>query len=247
MRIVFLGTNGWFNTGTGNTPCVLVETEDYYIVFDAGDGIYKLDRYIKSDKPIYIFLSHFHLDHLSGLHILNKFRFKQGLRLYGQKGTKVILHHILAHPLSVPLEDLPTKLNISELTEGTHRIPFRLTCKLLLHADPCFGYRVVSNGKVIAYCTDTGICENSLKLARNADVLIHDCAETSGARTSEWPHSTPVEAATLAKEANVRQLILFHFSAAVYQSIEDRKKAKADAKVVFKNTIASVDGMEITF
>jgi len=77
----------------------------------------------------------------------------QGLRLYGQEGTKVILNHILAHPLSVPLKHLPTKLKISELTEGTHRIPFRLTCKLLLHADPCFGYGVVSNGKAIPYLT----------------------------------------------------------------------------------------------
>ena len=77
MKIVFLGTNGWYSTGLGNTPCILVESEKFYIILDAGDGIYKLDNYIKKDKPIIMFLSHLHMDHIIGFHILNKFRFEQ--------------------------------------------------------------------------------------------------------------------------------------------------------------------------
>lgn len=245
MKVIFLGTNGWYNTETGNTPCVLVDTEKYYIVFDAGDGIHKLDGYINSDKPIYLFLSHFHMEHISGLHILNKFRFKQGISLYGQGGTKNILKRILAHPFTCPVSALPTKLRIRELSEGAHRIPFRVTCRKLVHADPCFGYRIELDGKVITYCTDTGICNNSLLLAKNADVLIHDCAENSRQRTLKWQHSIPSEAAKLAKSANVKQLVLFHFSAAVYKSIEERKEAERDARLIFKNTVAAVDGMQL--
>ncbi len=76
MKITFLGTNGWYDTKTGNTNCVLVETNQYYLIFDAGGGIYKLDQYVKEDKPLYLFLGHLHLDHTSGFHILNKFKFK---------------------------------------------------------------------------------------------------------------------------------------------------------------------------
>jgi ribonuclease BN (tRNA processing enzyme) len=246
MKVIFLGTNGWYNTETGNTPCVLVDTESYYIVFDAGDGIYKLDKYITSDKPIYLFLSHFHLEHIGGFHILNKFRFKQGIRIYGQEGSKKILNYIIDHPFTSPINNLPIKVKIRELSEGTHRIPFRVTCRLLVHTDPCFGYRIDLGGKVITYCTDTGICNNGLDLAKNADILIHDCAEKSEQRSWKWPHTTPREAAELARKAQVKQLVLFHFSAAVYKSIEERKEAERYAREIFKNTVGAMDGMEIS-
>lgn len=245
MKVIFLGTNGWYDTETGNTPCVLVDTEKYYIVFDAGNGIYKLDTYINSSKPLYLFLSHFHLEHIIGLHILNKFRFNQVLRIYGQTGTRKILNYVIGHPFTSPINDLPIKLRISDLSEGVHRIPFRVTCKPLFHVDPCFGYRIELDGKVITYCTDTGICENSLLLAKNADVLIHDCAENSKERTPKWPHATPSEAAKLAKGANAKRLVLFHFSAAVYKSIAERKEAETEANSIFKNTVAAIDGMQL--
>ena len=86
MKVIFLGTNGWYDTDTGNTICTLINSEKYHIILDAGNGIYKADRYIHDDLPVYLFLSHFHLDHIEGLHVLNKFRFSQGLRIFGQKG-----------------------------------------------------------------------------------------------------------------------------------------------------------------
>ena len=72
MKITFLGTNSWFSTKTGNTVCALIEAEDFYIILDAGDGIHKLGKYFKGDKPIYMFLSHFHFDHIIGFHAMNK-------------------------------------------------------------------------------------------------------------------------------------------------------------------------------
>ena len=46
MKIAFLGTNGWYDTKTGNTVSALVDTKKYYIVLDAGNGIHKLDKYL---------------------------------------------------------------------------------------------------------------------------------------------------------------------------------------------------------
>jgi len=51
MRIIFLGTNGWYDSPTGNTMCVFIESEKYYVVLDAGSGFFKLDRHIGKDKP----------------------------------------------------------------------------------------------------------------------------------------------------------------------------------------------------
>jgi ribonuclease BN (tRNA processing enzyme) len=243
MKITFLGTNGWFSSGTGNTPCMLIESSEYYVVFDAGDGVYKLDGYITSDKPIFLFLSHFHLEHIIGFHIFNKFRFSQRVAVYGQKGTKKILGNVFKHPYTIPPGDLPFKVVINELSEGTHLLPFPLTCRFLRHADPCLGYRIELDGKAIAYCTDTGICENSLKLADRTDLLVHESAYKNGQHDEDWPHTTPDEAAYLAVRAKARQLALVHFDASLYKTIDDRKQAEAEARKIFPNTVAATDGM----
>ena len=82
MKIFFLGTNGWYDTETGNTLSILIETKHEYIILDAGGGFHKIGRYIKGSKPIYLFLSHMHLDHIIGLHTLVRFNFFQGIDLY---------------------------------------------------------------------------------------------------------------------------------------------------------------------
>ena len=87
MQVTFLGTNGWFDTATGNTVSVLVQSEEYDIIFDAGNGIAKADRYITQKKPVFLFISHLHIDHIAGLHTLVKFRFKKGLHICTQKGA----------------------------------------------------------------------------------------------------------------------------------------------------------------
>ena len=36
IKVTFLGTNGWYSTDTGVTLCTLVESDDFYIILDAG-------------------------------------------------------------------------------------------------------------------------------------------------------------------------------------------------------------------
>ena len=43
MDIIFLGTNGWYDSPTGSTICTLISSEHYHILLDAGNGIYKAD------------------------------------------------------------------------------------------------------------------------------------------------------------------------------------------------------------
>lgn len=247
MKVIFLGTNGWYDTETGNTTCILIEAEDYFIILDAGNGFYKIDQYITSTskKPIYLFLSHFHLDHIVGLHILNKFDFSQGMRIYGQAGTKDILHTIINEPYTVPFAKLPFEVEVYELSEGLHNIPFSVECKFLLHSSKCMGYRFELDGKIITYIPDTGICENAIELSENANLLITECSFKIGQRNTEWQHLNPEDAAQIAKDARAKNLALVHFDANIYRSLEERIEMQEKMKKVFKNLIVTFDNMEM--
>jgi len=247
MRITFLGTNGWYSTQTGNTPCVLIDSKDAYIVLDMGEGMYKLDRYIKDDrKHIYVFLSHFHLDHIYGLHILDKFHFKQGMTIFGKKGWKDVAKLLINYPFTNKIERMATKIAIEEISEGKHDKPLEFECALLPHADPSMGYRFHIEDKTITYCTDTGCSDDALRLAKGADVFISECAKLTGQPIEpHWPHMTPELAAQEAKDAGAKKLVLMHFGAEAYETIESRKAAESVAKKVFKNTVAAEDGMQL--
>lgn len=248
MRLIFLGTNGWYDTSTGNTPCILVETKSSYIILDAGNGLYKLDKYIdeSDEKPIYLFLSHFHLDHIEGLHILNKFNFKHGINIYGQSGTKNILNTIINKPYTVPFDELPFNVEINELDEGKIYDPFTVHCRFLNHSSRCLGYRFEVDNKVLAYCTDTGVHENIVKLGKGADILITECSFKSRQFNRKWPHLNPEEALHMARKSGAKRLALTHFDASIYKSIEERDEITSQINVESPEIIVAHDNMEIT-
>jgi ribonuclease BN (tRNA processing enzyme) len=243
LKITFLGTNGWYDTETGNTVCVLVETETEYLILDAGNGFYKIDRHITTRKPIHLFLSHFHLDHIVGLHILNKFHFPQGINIYGVS-LKKYLTAIIRQPFTAPIKALKTPVRLHEL-QPKMSLPFPVAYKKLLHVSPCYGYRFRLENKTIAYCTDTGICKNLYLLAREADLLIAECGYLSGQSEPGWPHLNPESAAQVAREARVKRLALIHFDASLYKTLKDRTRAEGAARKIFPKTQAAWDDQQI--
>jgi ribonuclease BN (tRNA processing enzyme) len=245
MQVTFLGTNGWFDTPTGNTVSVLVQTREYDIIFDAGSGIAKADRYISQEKPVYLFLSHFHIDHIAGLHTLVKFRLKQGLKIFCMPGGSVLLHTFVKEPFTVPLDNLPYPVHIIELNEGVHKIPFTVECRPLVHPVPCYGYRVEINSKVIAFCTDTGVCDNAVTLARNADLLITECGLKPGDSSPAWPHLNPQDAIGIASNAGAKRLALLHFGAEVYKSLGERKAVQDQFEHLSPGLLVTTDDLTI--
>jgi ribonuclease BN (tRNA processing enzyme) len=247
MRAIFLGTNGWYDTDTGDTICILIRTLDYEIVFDAGNGFYKIDTYIPevNMKPVYLFLSHFHLDHIVGLHTLMKFKFSQGLTICGPAGTRDILGTFINNPFSASLSQLPFSVTIYELPEEHIKLPFRVEARELFHSSLTLGYRIEIEEKIISYCPDTGYCENAVTLARSSDLLIAECAYKKGQSSESWPHLNPETAARIAKEAEAKSLALVHFDAETYKTIAERKESEEVARKIFKNAFITTDTMVI--
>ena len=245
IKVIFLGTNGWFDTNTGNTISILIETSTEYVVLDAGLGIAKLDQYIKTSKPIYLFLSHFHLDHIYGLHVLAKFKFKQGLNICIRAGQKKLLKFITSRHFTAPLDRLSYKVKIIEIKGKNKRLPFLDKALLLNHPVPCLGFRFNFGETIISYVADTGPCKNAVLLAKKADLLISECAFKSGQFVDYWPHLDPVEAAKIAQQSGAQKLALVHFDAEIYQTFKERQIAQKQARKIFKNSWATKDNQQI--
>jgi ribonuclease BN (tRNA processing enzyme) len=252
MKIHFLGTNGWYSSPTGDTPCILIDSKDRYVIFDAGNGIYKIDKYITENKPISLFISHFHIDHISGLHILNKFNFRQGIDIYIAKGRKKDFDLFVNPPYTIGIIKskrnvyvLKTKIRLHELEEGENNIGFPVKMEKLYHGYGDHGFKVILEGKSIAYSGDTKIGPNGSLIAKDIDILIHECSNIISPNPDVWGHTDPVQTARFAKDVGVKKLILTHFGAHLYDTMEKRKEAEKKARKIFPNTIAANDELTL--
>jgi ribonuclease Z len=69
-------------------------------------------------------------------------------------------------------------------------------------------------GRKFVYCTDTIFCENAIALAQDADLLVHEAtfAHQDAELAYQRLHSTSTMAAQVALGAQVKQLMMTHFS-----------------------------------
>jgi ribonuclease BN (tRNA processing enzyme) len=255
LKIVFLGTNGWFATRTGNTVCAAIlaggsrgAPDGRLIVLDAGDGFSKLPALMArlGVNRADVFLSHIHLDHAGGLHTLPLMKRGMRVRIFAHKSYLPALKLLVAHPYTASAREQWAKVTFHPLCTGRNLLPYAVQVLPLDHADPCFGFRFSLDGKEIAYCTDTGPCSNFAILAGSADLLVTECTLPSGSKPMpSWPHLSPEMAAREAKSASVKRLVLTHFDAKQPDGHALRRASQRAARKIFSRTSAAKDGMEI--
>jgi len=97
-------------------------------------------------------------------------------------------------------------------------------------------------GRKVVYSGDTRPSKEIVRMAKNADVLIHDCTLDSShiGLARGFGHSTAAQAARVAKRANAGMLFLVHMS----PRYEDTAVLEREARAVFRNTVAAKDLME---
>jgi ribonuclease Z len=98
-------------------------------------------------------------------------------------------------------------------------------------------------GVAVAYCLDTRPCENAVRLAQDADWLIHEATFTEDLleEADHYGHSTARQAACTAQEAGARHLLLTHFSS----RYPDATPLLEEAREVFPTAVMARDLMEI--
>lgn len=89
-------------------------------------------------------------------------------------------------------------------------------------------------GRIVTILGDTRFTNTAIHLAKDANVLVHEATFGGGEEklAYEYYHSTTLQAATVAKEANANHLLLTHISSR-YQK-EDVNKLLEEAATVFK-------------
>jgi ribonuclease Z len=94
--------------------------------------------------------------------------------------------------------------------------------------------------KAYAYCTDTAYSEEIIEHIQEVDLLYHEATfiDSEADRAAQTFHSTAKQAATVAKKAKVKRLVLGHFSAR-YKTLEDFKK---EAETIFSPVFIPQDG-----
>ena len=94
-----------------------------------------------------------------------------------------------------------------------------------------------------AYCSDTSYTESILPYIHRCDLLYHETTfmQDKAGNAKDKQHSTTIEAATLAKKAEIKKLLIGHFSA----RYDDLQPLLEEAQSVFPNTILAEDGLTI--
>jgi len=271
MRIKFWGVRGSTptperrNSGYGgNTTCLEIRLENGTIlILDCGSGLRGLGNSLtrefgEQSLHAYIFLTHFHWDHIQGIpFFVPLYRKENAFFFHAVNRQETELKQIIEGQLTSPY--FPVDVSILRSTKHFYDLGFepidingaKIRPAPLFHPQGCVAYRVEADGGVFVLATDTEpgspVHDRSLReLARDADVLVYDAPYTPEQLAGEkkgWGHSSWLEGTRIAKESNVKHLVLFHHDPDHEDAFVD--SLVENARKEFKNTIGAAEGVEI--
>jgi phosphoribosyl 1,2-cyclic phosphodiesterase len=181
-----------------------------------------------------IFLTHAHWDHIQGIPFFAPI-FQQGNRftIWGSKTLETSIDRVIRDQMSpvvfpVSFEELSARIDFCEIAEEQRSgNGYVVTAFAVQHPGGALGYRFSSgkaNDKSFVYISDNELASHEsyrndaawrdrlVEFVRGASLLVHDATYTSDeyGRHRGWGHSTYEDAVTLALDAGVDELVLFH-------------------------------------
>ena len=151
IKLTFLGTGSMVPTKERNHIAILVSYKNENILVDCGEGTQRQLRLadISPTKVTKVLITHWHGDHVLGLpglmYSLAANEYNKTLDIYGPKGTKEFMFHLLKGFAYKDRIDY----KIHEISEGVFfdSEDFKLEAARLVHTAPCFGYVFVEKDR----------------------------------------------------------------------------------------------------
>ena len=258
FSVTILGNNSAVPAYERLPTSQLVNFDGQHFLVDCGEGTQmQLLRYkIRVSRISHIFISHLHGDHYFGLiGLINSFGLlnrQQDLHVYGPP----LLKDILDLQLKAAQTRLPFLLHFHEIKEAGLLFEnefITINCFATDHRIHCHGFsftekkltrKLAAMGvapRRYAYCADTRYYEPIIEQVRDFDLIYHEATYLDDQREKAELryHSTAKQAAELARKANVKRLLLGHFSS----QYEHLSPFEEEAKAVFPATENALQGV----
>ncbi len=216
------------------TACVSMRVAGHFLIFDAGSGIIDLSQELRQagelPEEVWLFLTHFHQDHVQGLGFLPCARQPATkLNICGandpdRKFEDLVREAFERFP-TMEREPIAAEIQLYELQEECYEMlpEVKLTAFYANHPSTTLGFMLETQGHKVAYCPDseiygeaaTALQDYDQKLAgmvAGADLLIHNGRFTDSdyMMRRNNGHSSFASAVDLAARANVKKLLIFH-------------------------------------
>ncbi len=248
MQLTVLGSGSIHSNLNRNPSGYLLKAGKNLVLMDCGPGIRIQLLKLKIDlrKINLILLSHFHVDHFNDLIALlfsfqvpawENQKVRKPLTIIGPSGTKKQLA-LIKKLMHLTKFDFPLK--VKELHNSSMNFNgLKIVAKPMKHLGNANGYRFSFKNKVLTYSGDTTYCNEIISLAKNADLLILECASIKEHKL----HLNPIQCGEIAFKSSPKKLLLTHF----YPVIEKFNIKKLVEKIFKGKTFVAKDLMKFRF
>ena len=237
MQLTLLGTGLPIPNPHRRGPSSLIRANAHNLLVDCGSGVVHqmVQMNVSPGDVHHLFVTHLHSDHFIDLGHFIVMRWIMGrdvpLNVYGPKGTQFLVERTLEFleadiRMRMKIRKEPREMpdvRVLEIDAGPAAEIDGLTVTAFdvehFPLDQPFGYRVETKDRVAVLSGDTCPCENLIRHAHGADVLVHECVEDA-----TWPdpridhsltsrsHTDPTRLGTVAREAAVKLLVTTHMN-----------------------------------
>jgi ribonuclease BN (tRNA processing enzyme) len=225
MRVTFVGVGEAFDERLPNTS-LLVESGGSSILLDCGfNASCKLWKYAANPIGLdAVFISHFHADHYFGLPALIARSIEEGrskrLTILGPSGIESRVSRLMDLAYSNALSRAGFEIFFIECVPGEDfkHSGFRFRFALNDHSMPCLAIRLDAGGKSLYYSGDGKPTDDTVDLAGNCDLVVHEAFTLDEITTGHGDVGTALE---MASRSGAKACALVHMRRSIRHTMMD--------------------------